>query len=242
MIKQRIENTYTFYKNLLETYKKDDLPVAHFNFLKKMKYEFNFEPKVCYDIGACVLFWTRKANEVWPDSEIVLFDAYEPAEIFYKNHKYHIGVLSNEDNKEVKFYQHDYLIAGNSYYKENTRVYTDDMGVVKKTRTLDSVIKEKNLPLPDLIKIDVQGAELDILNGAELALSNCKYLIVELQSVQYNLGAPLAPTTIKYLEDKGWECIARKFSDNGPDADYCFVNTNKFTHQPISQIVGKLNV
>jgi hypothetical protein len=78
-----------------------------------------------------------------------------------------------------------------------------------------------------LIKIDVQGAELDVLKGSLNTLSNCKYLIVELQDINYNNGAPLAPITIKYLEDNGWQLIASKFSDNGPDGDYCFVNVNK---------------
>jgi hypothetical protein len=40
------------------------------------------------------------------------------------------------------------------------------------------------------------------------------------------MGAPLAHITIDYLKNKGWECIAHKFSNNGPDADYCFINTN----------------
>jgi hypothetical protein len=58
---------------------------------------------------------------------------------------------------------------------------------------------------------------LDIINRA-------KYLIVELQDTQYNKGAPLANTTISFLENNGWELIAPKFCDNGPDADYCFKN------------------
>ena len=31
---------------------------------------------------------------------------------------YHMGVLSDEDSKEVKFYINDTLPGGNSYYKE----------------------------------------------------------------------------------------------------------------------------
>ena len=59
----------------------------------------------------------------------------------------------------------------------------------RKTSKLDTIIKERNYPLPDLIKIDTQGSELDILNGSSEALKNIKYLIVELQHIQYNKNA-----------------------------------------------------
>jgi FkbM family methyltransferase len=222
----KMYHLHNVYTKLLDIYSLNLLPSDHINFLFKLKNDFGFNPKVCYDIGSCVLHWTREAENIWSDTQVILFDAFEYAEIFYKHNKYHIGVLSDSDNKEVEFYQNDFWVGGNSYYRENTIHYSSDKYIVKKTRSLDSVIKEKNFPLPELIKIDVQGAELDILKGADYALSKCKYLIVELQDVQYNLGAPLANVTIEYLKNKGWECIAKKFSDNGPDGDYCFVNTN----------------
>jgi FkbM family methyltransferase len=217
---------YNIYNNLLNIYKKDLLPKEHVDFLIKLRDEYNFNPSVCYDIGSCVLHWTRHAHTVWPNSKIILFDAFERVKIFYENYDYYLGVLSNNDDKEIDFYQHDMLFGGNSYYKENTFIFDNSNIIVKKTKTLDTVVNQQQFPYPDLIKIDVQGAELDILIGSNKVLSFCKYLIVELQDVHYNEGAPLAEKTIDYLKNKGWECIARKFSDNGPDGDYCFVNTN----------------
>jgi FkbM family methyltransferase len=212
-------------------YKQNFLPKDHINFLIKLRDEYNFNPSVCYDIGSNVLHWTRHAHKVWPNSKIILFDAFDRLKIFYEKYDYHLGVLSNNDNKEVSFYQHDILFGGNSYYKENGDifngfVYDDSDIVLKKTNKLDTVVTEKQFPYPELIKIDVQGAELDILQGADNVLSFCKYLIIELQHIQFNMGAPLAHITIDYLKNKGWECIAHKFSNNGPDADYCFINTN----------------
>lgn len=214
------------YNILINVYKQDLLPKNHVNFLEKMKSELNFEPNVCYDIGSCVLHWTRHAERIWKNTEVILFDAYNPVEIFYKNHRYHIGVLANEDDNDVKYFQNDFFFGGNSIYKENNdKIFPESNYTMKATKTLDTILKEKGFPLPDLIKIDVQGSELDILKGASNALSHAKYLIVELQSVHYNRDAPLANVTMDYLEKNGWKLIAPKFSDNGPDADYCFVNT-----------------
>ncbi len=230
MLSNRPKYEYDVYNKLIDVYKKDLLPKDHIHFLEKMNEEFNFKPKVCYDVGSAVLHWTRHAERIWPNTQVILFDAFEPAEILYKTHKYNIGLLSDKDDNEIKFFQNDFYFGGNSYYKENNDYVFPNSGyILKKSKTLDTIVKEKQFPLPDLIKIDVQGAELDILKGASTVLSHCQYLIVELQDIHYNKGAPLAPVTIKYLEDNGWKLIASKFSDNGPDGDYCFINLNKKT-------------
>jgi hypothetical protein len=48
-------------------------------------------------------------------------------------------------------------------------------------RRLDTIIKEGGLPPPDLIKIDVEGAEADVLDGAKETIQNYRpILIIEL--------------------------------------------------------------
>ena len=90
--------------------------------------------------------------------------------------------------------------------------------------TLDKVIDNNNWPLPDLIKMDVQGSELDILEGGKKILSQAKYLIVELQHIEYNDNAPLFEESIATIEKSGWKLINSKFSssDYSIDADYLF--------------------
>jgi len=205
------------------------LPNDHVNYLKKLSSDFR--PRIIYDIGANVLMWQREAKKIWSDSDIVVFDAIETAEFLYKenNLKYHIGVLSDKDEKIVKFYENVEDPAGNSYYKEighsnSEKLYPENGYTEKKTMSLTSVVKKNGFPMPDLVKIDVQGAELDILKGGMVVINNAKYLIIELQDTQYNRGAPLAEITIEFLRENGWGLVDRKFCDNGPDGDYCFIN------------------
>jgi hypothetical protein len=53
----------------------------------------------------------------------------------------------------------------------------------------------------DLVKIDVQGAELDILNGGSKTIKRSKYLLLEVSTLQYNIGAPLMDQVVNKLKE-----------------------------------------
>lgn len=207
------------------------LPLNHTNYLKKMKGD-GVEPFVIYDIGACVLHWTNVAKSVWPNSNIYCFEAMDSSEPIFIENKvpYHIGLLSDVDGKDITFYQNDTHPGGNSYYRENEQFnaevdkYFNDSHIRHyKSITLDSVVAAKNFPPPDMIKMDVQGAELDVLKGATQTLKSVKHLILELQRVEYNKGAPLREEVIAYLDSIGFRLETELFCNNGPDGDYHFV-------------------
>jgi beta-1,4-mannosyl-glycoprotein beta-1,4-N-acetylglucosaminyltransferase len=207
------------------------IPKDHVEYLKKLCNDEHFSPNIIYDIGSNVLHWTKEARIIWPNAKIIAFDAIKTAEFLYKeyNLQYFIGVLSDSDNKTVNFYENMEMPGGNSYYKEighsnAENMFPETKYTKSKTITLSSAVKKNGYPFPDLIKIDVQGSELDIIKGSLDVINRAKYLIVELQHEQYNRGAPLADTTIQFLEQNDWELVANKFCNNGVDADYCFKN------------------
>lgn len=214
-------------------------PEPHIRFLEKLFLEFNPDNIVIYDIGSSVLHWSQNAKNIWKNSKIYLFDGMTEMKLFYdeynsKNnttYEYNVGVLCDEDYKRISFYQNDEFSGGNSYYKEighhdSDKIFTEKNIKQKIGMKLETIVKIKNIPAPDLIKIDVQGAELDILKGSMKIINNAKFLIVELQHTEYNKGAPLCKQTCDFLIENGWEVYAEKFSNNGPDADWCFINKN----------------
>ena len=156
----------------------------------------------------------------------------ESEEIFQEtNYPYYIGVFSDIDEKEVIFYKNVTFPGGNSYYMENPQhssmasvLFENPSNQFKrKTITLDTVRRMKNLPFPDLLKIDVQGCEIDILKGATEILQHVKHLIVELQHVEYNIGAQMCEDSIPIIESMGFELVTPKFSlSSHADADYHF--------------------
>ena len=217
--------------NLLQLYNSDLLPKKHFDYIEKeIKFKYNYSPKVVYDIGSCALHWTRKIKQLWPNANFVLFEAMEEVEFLYNGYMYNIGVLSDIDYKEVDFYKNVESPGGNSYYKEigcgelSKELFNDNTKFKRITRTVDSVVREKLFPLPDIVKIDVQGCEIDILKGMTDTIKSCKHLIIELQHEHYNEGAPLHTESIPFIENLGFTLVTPLFCNNGADGDYHFIN------------------
>ena len=75
--------------------------------------------------------------------------------------------------------------------------------------------------MPDMIKLDTQGSELDILQGAPTVLRNVYDIIIEAQHVEYNKGAPNINAVRSFLEANGFRQMAH-FSLDGVDGDYHF--------------------
>lgn len=208
------------------------IPEAHVAYLNNLKTNYNFYPTVIYDIGACVLQWEQVARKIWPNSKIYAFEAMDSVEFLYKerNLEYCIGVFSDEDNKEVTFYQSDISPGGNSYYRENSWAtgvyYGKESERNVKTTKIDTAVKTRNFQAPDLIKLDVQGCEIDILKGMESTLKNCKHLIVELQHKNYNDGAPSNTFSVPFIESLGFKLITPLFTKTDVDGDYHFEKIN----------------
>jgi hypothetical protein len=68
--------------------------------------------------------------------------------------------------------------------------------------TLDYAIKEFQVPVPQVIKIDTQGCELDILKGARQTLSRVQVLVLECWLIRaYGPATPLLLELAEWLHN-----------------------------------------
>ena len=73
-------------------------------------------------------------------------------------------------------------------------------------KSLDGLCAENGLRGPYLLKLDVEGAELDALQGASRVLEETEVAIIEVTFVAKLAGAPEAGDVIAYMADKGF-CV-----------------------------------
>jgi FkbM family methyltransferase len=100
------------------------------------------------------------------------------------------------------------LATGASLYKENTGWYGEGKykTITVPTKTLDSR-KYFDGDTIDLIKIDVQGAELDILKGGGRTVKRTKYVLAEVSLVEYNEGAPMIGDVVDKMREYGFKMV-----------------------------------
>jgi FkbM family methyltransferase len=74
---------------------------------------------------------------------------------------------------------------------------------------LDAVVALDAIQRPALLKIDVQGAELDVLRGAEAVLAAFDEILVECSFVELYTGQALAEDVADFLRESGFRLVGR---------------------------------
>jgi len=164
-----------------------------FNHYKNLNIDF----KNVLDIGAYEGQWSRLFTSIYPDANVLMIEANTEKEKTLKEiGNYKIALLGEKDNEEVDYYKClNGVPTGNGIYPENTEYQFQPEK--RKAITLTTLLSsEKGF---DLIKMDVQGSELNIIKGALPIIKNTKYLLLELQTYPYNKGAPQIEEVVSYL-------------------------------------------
>ena len=140
---------------------------------------------VAIDVGANVGYFTLLFAETVGSQGRVI--AFEPCSSVYKLlrrnvsdnglHQVHTvrGALSNASGR-----LHLYIAGSDVTHSLRPTRFTTELTETIDATTLDAWVKELELPQVDLVKIDVEGADLHVLEGASMTLVQHRpYVIVE---------------------------------------------------------------
>lgn len=175
-----------------------------------------YRPTTIYDIGASNGVWSDTIALTIPQAEFHLFEPMAEAVQFYRhdlqerlarrpNFHLHTVALSDQSGVGEFFLTHD---AWGSSMLDRGAVPEVKEIVPVPLSTLDEFVEEYSLPLPNVMKIDVQGAERLILTGASQVLPHLDVLFLETWLKRgYGPNTPLLPEMIEFLEHAGFGLV-----------------------------------
>jgi len=166
-----------------------------------------FRPSAIIDIGAYEGNWTRLVARLFPGVPILMIEAQsEKADRLLSvqadltHAKSVICLLGATDGEDSIV---NVMESGSSLYPERSNVPREKR--ILKTRKLDTVLSEVNfVGSPLFIKLDVQGAELDVLRGSQGAIQNAEVVQLEVALTTYNEGAPQSDEVIAFMAERGF--------------------------------------
>lgn len=165
-----------------------------------------FNPLTILDIGASDGRWTTECMKIFPQSNYFLVDPLDENHhsllelvVLHKNLKYWKGCLGA--NSGVCCLNVDG--PGSSILRGHTG---NTYGIQREVpvETLDNLINLGICSLPNLIKIDVQGYELEVLKGAERALLTTDAIILEISFFPFQDMMPIFHEVVSELADYGY--------------------------------------
>ncbi|MEO5775745.1 MAG: FkbM family methyltransferase [Flavobacterium sp.] len=152
-----------------------------FTNIKKM----GLSPKHIVDIGANHGTWTREVLQYFPDAHFTLIEpqewlkpsfqdlldtnskiTYHAAGAGSKSGSFKFTIVDRDDSCSFRYTEDEAKERG---YKQV------DIPII----TLNDLIKSNNLPIPDIVKIDAEGLDIEVLKGASELFGKTEIFMVE---------------------------------------------------------------
>ena len=175
-------------------------------------------PKTFIDVGANRGMLSKTVNYFYPDCNIYAFEPIkncyaelQKLEEVINNLKSFNCALSNfsgtaEFNESVFDYSSSLLKMAKKHkdafpFTKETSAYNVDV------YPIEYFSAKMELRSPVILKLDVQGAELKVMQGAGKILNSFNYIICEMSLIELYEGQPLIKDVINYMSEKGFNLV-----------------------------------
>ncbi len=89
--------------------------------------------------------------------------------------------------------------------KSTEKQETDHIHRSVRSESLDVLLEQIKFPKPDLLKIDVQGHELEVLRGAEKSIENTEVCLLEVSLLDLGFNGPLLSEVISFMDARNFQ-------------------------------------
>lgn len=197
-------------------------------------HQSGFKPKEIFDIGAHRGEFAKTCREIFNPKPTVycvepLSSCREKLQSLEAKNEivYLPGLVGAQNIDKVPFNEMDTassVLEDQTSKPENVNYYP--------MSTLDTLVETKKLKVPELLKIDTQGYELDVLRGYENGLKQTRVILAEVNFLDIYKNVPLAHTVFQWLGERDFvlfdicSLIRRPLDKALWQADVIFVKSN----------------
>jgi FkbM family methyltransferase len=193
-----------------------------------------FRPRAILDVGSAKGYWSERAHWLYfPDADYYMIDPLDESQrhlqelagrspqfrplqlaIGSEPGQLDINVAPDGDGSSL-------LAASNPTASRTTRTVP--------VETLDRLLLDGRIAPAELVKIDVQGFELEVLRGATKLFGHAEIFIVEVNLFRFMPGCPLAHEVVAFMADRGYRLydlagtLRRPYDGDLGQADLVFV-------------------
>ena len=190
-----------------------------------------FKPETVIDVG--VAYQTSELYEEFKEANILLIEPLAEFAPFLRRicsiykAQYVIAAAGERPGAALLNVHSDK--CGSSFLKEVEGPSVDGYPRQVPVVTVDQVCSEKNLKGPYLMKVDVQGAELQVLAGSKRTLQETDVVILEVTLFGMMIGGPQLYDVVSKMKEFGFVAydvcgfLYRPFDDALSQVDVVFV-------------------
>ena len=187
------------------------------------------------DVGANMADWSTIAKSYFPEANIYMIEPLSEMEPYLKafcekhpGSKYFLNGAGSKIKTHVLTNWGDDFAGANCLVKENTNLKSMNKQRDILMVTIDSLIEEGKMPVPELVKMDVQGFEIEALKGATKLLGQTELFILESSLFKFSQPVPLMSELISFMIPHGYEIydfagyLRRPYDGALGQVDICF--------------------
>jgi FkbM family methyltransferase len=171
-----------------------------------------FQPTHIMDVGANHGYYTRKARSWFPHARISMVEPQawlqpsfqdlldkDPLIRFFpvgagrKRGSFLFTIANRDDSSTFRFSPEEAKARG---------LEQKEIPVV----TLNELVAENGLPVPDLVKIDAEGLDMEVLEGASDFFGRTEVFMVE-AGIANKMFANNVRDMVNYMDDKGYRLL-----------------------------------